>query len=154
MVVEPYLHPDLTLVIEGSMTRSELFDRLTAAVDDLIPSIDGAELKRLLESREAQGPTSTPEGVAFPHAMSAEIDRTMIVAIRVLGGVDFGVPNHPRADMVFALFGSPNNPWDHVRLLARLARLMHTDEARQRVRGAKTAEALYQHLLEEDRAHG
>lgn len=154
MVVEPYLHPDLTLVIEGSMTRSELFDRLTEAVDDLIPSIDGKELRRLLEARETQGPTSTPEGVAFPHAMSEEIDRTLIVAIRVVGGVDFGVPGHPRADLIFALFGSPSNPWDHVRLLARLARLMHTEEARQRMRAAKTAEALHQHLLEEDRAHG
>ncbi len=155
MVVEPYLRPDLTLVYEGPLSRGELFDRLCSAVDSLLPAVDGAQLRELLDRREKQSPTSTPEGVAFPHAMSPEIDKTFVVAVRVSGGgVTFGAAAHPPADLVFALFGSSKNPWDHVRLLARLARLVHTDTARQRLRSTETAEDLYDALIAEDRAHG
>ncbi|MCZ7597292.1 MAG: PTS sugar transporter subunit IIA [Gammaproteobacteria bacterium] len=55
-------------------------------------------MQRLM-AREKQMPTSTPEGVAFPHALAAEIDKTHVAAALLKPGVDFGVAHHPRSDL-------------------------------------------------------
>lgn len=153
MALEPHLRPDLILILDSCGTREALFDEICRAVNSHIPALDVAALKAKLIEREEQVPTSTPEGVAFPHALSPEIDTTLVVVARVKGGVTFGQPEHPPADLVFCMFGPSKSPWEHVRLLARLARLVHTEHARQSLRDATDAQALYDRLVTEDRAH-
>ncbi len=140
-------------VRDDVQSREELFELFSEAIHLLQPDLDGEELKRHLLDREAQTSTSTPEGVAFPHALAPEIRETCVALARIDGGVDFGVPKHPRSDLVFCMFGNTEQPWEHVRLLARLARLVHTEKARDRLRVAADAEDLYARLLEEDRTH-
>ena len=64
-----------------------------------------------------------------------------------------GVPEHPRCDLILGMFGSSENPWEHVRLLARLARIVHTEASRRNLRMAVDGQDLYRKLLEEDRSH-
>ena len=97
--------------------------------------------------------TSTPEGVAFPHALAENIDQTFVALAKIPSGVDFGIPQHPKSDLVFCMFGSSDQPWEHVKLLARLARLVHTEDARERLRMATNGADLYARLLEEDQSH-
>jgi mannitol/fructose-specific phosphotransferase system IIA component (Ntr-type) len=92
--------------------------------------------------------------VAFPHAMAIEIDQTLVAAVYVPGGVDFGMARHPPPDLIFCMFGSPQHPWEHVRLLARLARLVRSEEARARLRATTDAADLYARLVQEDRSQG
>lgn len=154
MALQPYIRPDLTFILEGVESRDELFKRLAASVDAMIPALKGEALVQRLMAREKQMPTSTPEGVAFPHALAAEIDKTHVAAALLKPGVDFGVAHHPRSDLVFCMFGPTSDPWDHVRLLARLARIVRSETARTRLRGAASAADLYETLLAEDRSHG
>ncbi|MFG0331385.1 MAG: PTS sugar transporter subunit IIA [Phycisphaerales bacterium] len=154
MALEPYIRPELTFVLDGVESKSKLFELMAQAVDELVEALDGETLQRRLEAREEQMATSTPEGVAFPHALAPEIDKTFILAARLKSGVDFGVPDHPKSDLIFCMFGSSKDPWEHIRLLARLARIVRSDEARSKLRGASDAADLYQRLLAEDRSHG
>ena len=64
------------------------------------------------------------------------------------------MPFSRAASMIFAMFGDAEQPWDHVRLLARLARLTATPEARDRLRSAQTDDALRTAIQAEDDAHG
>ncbi len=153
MDLASYLRPELVLVLDEPLSRDELFDVISRHVDELIPSLDGSALKQQLIHREAQGPTSTPDGVAFPHAMSEKIARTLIIAVLLREPVDFGNADHPPSDLIFCMFGSTESPWEHVRLLARLARLVHTEDAQQRLRSSADPRALHDALLEEDRSH-
>jgi len=154
MELAPYLREHLCTVIDQPMTRDDLLRRFSEAVDSLLPDVNSDALTARLIDREEQSPTSTDEGVAFPHAIAPDIDTTVVAAARISPGVDFGVKRHPRCDLVFCMFGSSKDPWEHVRLLARLARIVHTADARKRLRSAKTADELYQRLLQEDRSHG
>ncbi|MCA9310903.1 MAG: PTS sugar transporter subunit IIA, partial [Phycisphaerales bacterium] len=99
-------------------------------------------------------PTSTPEGVAFPHAMLPAIKKTIIIPAILRPPVDFGVRSHPAASLIFCMFGDSNEPFSHVRLLARLARIAHSPGALDRLRAATDAADLYSILVAEDRAHG
>lgn len=154
MALEPYLQPGMTLVLQDVGSRDELFRLLSSTVDESIPALNGQELFDRLVERERQHPTSTPEGVAFPHALSPDIEVTQLVVACVDPGVDFGVPEHPVSDLIFCMFGPTAEPWEHVRLLARFARICRTEEARARLRAAVDAADLYTRLLREDRSHG
>jgi len=153
MALQKYIRRELILVRDEGASRDELFHLFALAVQAVQPALDGETLMRLLIQREAQSPTSTPEGVAFPHALAPDIAETYVALARVADGVDFGVPGHGPCDLVFCMFGNSEKPWEHVRILARLARLVHTTDARHNLRIAKDASDLYGRLMDEDRSH-
>lgn len=153
MKLSPLIRPELALVLEGVSSRDALLGKLADHIATVEPEIEATALEAALAEREAQGPTSTPEGVAFPHAMYAGAERTLMAAARVKGGVDFGRKDHPPCDIIFALVGPPESAWEHVSILARLARICHTPGALRCLRGAGTPEALYGCLTEEDERH-
>lgn len=151
MRLNSLLQQDRILVLDACKSRDDLFERLARAAGDI--GVDHATLLESLRSREESGATSTPEGVAFPHAMHAEIRSTALVVALVKSGTDFGNPDHPRCDLVFCLFGEPSRPWLHVQLLARLARIARGAGAMDRLRACEDAGSLYTAMAEEDRSH-
>ncbi|MEQ9617398.1 MAG: PTS sugar transporter subunit IIA [Phycisphaerales bacterium] len=151
MRLDTLLKRDRVLVLDACKDRNELFARLIEPVDSLGPSAE--DLIDALKKREALGPTSTPDGVAFPHAMLEGITETALVVALVKGGTNFEVGDHPHCDLIFCMFGSPARPWEHVQLLARLARISRGDDALDRLRACTDNESLYAALAEEDRRH-
>jgi PTS system nitrogen regulatory IIA component len=152
MRLEPYLDPNLAIVLDKPGDK----DAVLAALADLgAPALglEPADVLAALRAREAQMPTSTPEGVAFPHALLKGLERTIVIPMRLRPGLRFGSTNHPPADLVFGMIGPDDRPWDHLRILARLARLLRIDSVRDRLRNANTADELAEALLQEDRDH-
>ncbi len=154
MRLEPLLNPELAVVIERELDKTSVLRLLVEHAKPELPAVDTDELVELLAERERKLPTSTPEGVAFPHAMLPEIDGTVVVPMLVRPGVPFGVETHPPSDMIFGMFGSADRPYSHVRLLARLSRIARGSGALDRFRAAESGQALHSMLLDEDRKHG
>jgi len=153
MRLEYLLDSKRTLVLDGVTERDELLRELSAAAAGAA-GLDAGEVERALREREKQAPTSTPEGVAFPHALIEGVGETILVAARAPSGVSMGAPDQPPADIFFCMVGAAEKPWEHVRLLARLARIARGEGALDRIRGAGTPEALHEALVAEDRSHG
>lgn len=153
MKLSPLIKPQLALVLERVSSRDELLGKLADHIAEAEPEIDATALEAALAEREAQGPTSTPEGVAFPHAMYAGAEQTLVAVALVKGGVDFGHADHPPCDIIFTLVGPPDSAWEHVSILARLARICHAPGALKCLRGATTSEALHACLTQEDQRH-
>lgn len=151
--LEPMLNTDLVIVGASVPDKAALLDLLAQRAHTLLPGCPIAGLRRELEEREDRHPTSTPEGVAFPHAMLAEIDQTLVIPVLLRPAVSFGVPTHPDVDLVFGIFGAADRPFSHVRLLARLARIVRGEGALERIRGCADAAAFHGVLLDEDRKH-
>ena len=57
-------------------------------------------------------------------------------------------------DLIFAIAGDANRPWEHVRLLARLSRITIDEASRRRLREARDDAALLAALQAEDARHG
>ena len=153
MALEPHLVEDGVLVLQDPVDQGALLGLAAEAAARAMADsgIGAADLLEALRAREAQAPTGTPEGVAFPHAVLPGLPRSAVVAIRTSTTVDFG-PGRP-CDLVFAMFGDSNQPWDHVRLLARLARITAPVPARERLRQAADGDALRAVILAEDQAN-
>jgi len=152
--LEPILNPNSALIIRDPADRDAVLAALAEAAAARIAQADARAIQEALAQREAQTPTATPEGVAFPHAMIEGLERTVLLVARVEPAVTFGGTDLPAPDLVFCMIGAAEKPWEHVRLLARLARVARTPGALDRLRAADSAEALLEALVEEDRAHG
>jgi mannitol/fructose-specific phosphotransferase system IIA component (Ntr-type) len=148
------MSPELTLLLDGVASRDDLFRQIGETVANHAPDLDAAAIVAALQAREAQSPTSTDEGVAFPHAVTPDIRDTCVLVARLRDGVDFGAPGHPPVDLVFCMLGNADRPWEHVKLLARLSRIVHTEQVRAALRAAASPSALLETVLAEDRRHG
>lgn len=152
MRLEPYLNPNLALVVDKPDGKDAVLAALAdAAATDI--GLPAADILAALKAREDQMATSTPEGVGLPHALLKGVDHTLVIPVLLRPGVKFGSSNHPPADLIFGMVGPDDKPWDHLRILARIARLMRIDSVRARLRAADTPQALADALLEEDRDH-
>ena len=153
MHLEQFCKPELALILAGVQSRDAALERIAQAVAPLIPGVDADRLLASLIDRESKTPTSTPEGVAFPHALLPGLEQTIVVVATAKPAISFGVKDHPDSDVLFAMFGPDERPWDHVRLLARIARVARGPGALARFRAATSPEALFEALLAEDRSH-
>ena len=98
----------------------------------ILPNFPHHALTTALNKRELINFTSTPEGVALPHAIRDEIEPNAsgIVLFTLLRSILWG--SH-QVQIVVGLFGSTAQPWVHVRSLARIARVCSQDNMRQQL---------------------
>ncbi len=154
MRIEPLLTPERVVVLTDATERDDVLRGLARVAASGLPDRTEDELFKALIEREKRYPTSTPEGVAFPHAMLDGVEETVLVAAAVRPAVDFRPGEHPAVDLAFAMIGSASEPFQHVQLLARLARVCRGVGALDKFRQASDAETLHAALIDEDRAHG
>lgn len=154
MRLEPLLDPSLTLVLTGMKSRERVLERLASLGHERFPAVPEATLLAALQDREKKYPTGTPEGIAFPHALLPEIGRTLVIAALLRPGVRWSVQNHPQQDLVFGIIGNSEAPWEHVRLLARLARIARAPGALESLRASTDGQDYHRRLVEEDRRLG
>lgn len=126
---------------------------LEAAVAVLVRSgkIQDAEL--LLEeirTREKLASTGIGEGVAVPHALCDLMTETVMAAVRLKKAVDFDAPDARPVDLLFIMAGPRGETALHLKLLSKLARLLHDEEFRKAARTAKDAQALAALLYSKD----
>lgn len=144
------LHP---ACVQVSVPASSKEDVLRAAIALL--ELDGRvpDSNRLLEevrSRERLAPTGIGEGVAVPHALSDCMEETVMSVLRLEKPVNFdSLDGHP-VDLVFMIAGPRSDSASHLKLLSKLARLLHDEEFRRAAREVASAEDLAQLLYSRD----
>ena len=96
-----------------------------------------------LIEREAAGSTGVGEGVAIPHARVDGLDRVRAVVVRLDTPVAFDALDDKPVDLLVALFAPHDANAQHLRALARVARMMRQPELRSALRQARSADAIH-----------
>ena len=102
-----------------------------------------------LIEREAAGSTGVGEGVAIPHARLDGLDRIRAVVVRLDTPVAFDALDDKPVDLLVALFAPRDANAQHLRALARVARMMRQGEMRAALRQARSADAIHVLLTHE-----
>ena len=105
--------------------------------------LDAGEVLDALIAREQLGSTGVGAGVAVPHARLAGLDRMRAVFLRLETPVDFDAVDGAPVDLIFALLAPADAGSEHLRTLARVARLLRQKELRQQLRQARTTDAIH-----------
>ncbi|MCP2604802.1 PTS sugar transporter subunit IIA [Candidatus Aminicenantes bacterium AH-873-B07] len=81
-----------------------------------------------LMERERLQSTAIGKGVAIPHCFSDEIKDLIIIIVQSRKGINFNSPDKKPIRLIFLILGSKDNPSLHLKVLARIARLIKETE--------------------------
>jgi nitrogen PTS system EIIA component len=101
------------------------------------------EVLEVLMQRERLGSTGIGNGIAIPHGKLARLDSLFGVFARLERPIDFEALDTQSVDLVFLLLAPEGAGADHLKALARIARLLRNAEVAQKLREARDGEALY-----------
>lgn len=148
-----YLRRDLVLCDLPHADKPSVLKALAREVSTRLSTVDEAALLEGLLAREAEQSTGIGGGLALPHATVAGLEKSLLVVVRAREGVDFAALDSKPVDLLFLLLSPPEAADQHLRLLARLARIFAPEETLERLRSAKGPEELFRMLLEVDARH-
>ncbi len=99
-----------------------------------------------LLQRERLGSTGAGNGIAIPHAKLPGVKRLIGVFARLERPVDFESHDDLPVDIVFLLLAPEGAGADHLKALARIARLAREPEMVDKLRDMRDAATIYQML--------
>jgi nitrogen PTS system EIIA component len=106
------------------------------------------EVFEVLMQRERLGSTGIGSGIAIPHGKLAKLERLFGAFARLERPVDFDALDGQPVDLMFLLLAPEGAGADHLKALARIARLLRDGETARKLRESRDAEALYAVLTE------
>lgn len=124
MRLNEYLRADLVLPdlaaddLQGVVDR--LADHLSAA--GVVPDRDG--VAEALMAREAAHTTAMGHGMALPHATIPGLERPVLMVALAPDAVQFGPEDTDPVRVFFVLLSPPGREGEHIKLLARICRLV------------------------------
>jgi len=105
--------------------------------------LDGGEVAERLLERERIGTTAFGKGVALPHARLDNLSGVKGLFLKFEQPIDFDAVDSLPVDLAFILLSPVDCGADHLKALARISRFLRDEDAVERLRGAKSSEALY-----------
>lgn len=108
--------------------------------------ISGHNEKAILEilmQREKLGSTGVGNGIAIPHGKLPKLARLFGLFARLDRPVDFESLDGQPVDLIFLLLAPEGAGADHLKALARIARLLRDPDIARKLRESRDAEAIY-----------
>ena len=102
-----------------------------------------------LTARERDGSTGIGNGIALPHGRIAGLGAISAFFFRLARPIEFDSMDDQPADLMFLLLTPDTSGPDHLKALARLARVMREPHMLQHLREAEDADALHALLTRE-----
>ena len=93
--------------------------------------------------REKLGSTAVGNGVAIPHGKLPKLGRSFGLFARLERPIDFEALDGQPVDLVFLLLAPEAAGADHLKALARVARLLRDPEIAKKLRNSRDVDALY-----------
>ena len=101
------------------------------------------EILDVLMQRERLGSTAIGSGIAIPHGKLPKLDRLFGLFARLDRPIDFEALDGQPVDLIFLLLAPENAGADHLKALARIARLLRDPDIIRMLRDSTDREALY-----------
>jgi PTS system nitrogen regulatory IIA component len=97
----------------------------------------------ILLQRERLGSTAVGSGIAIPHGKMPRLNRLFGMFARLERPIDFEALDRQPVDLIFLLLAPEGAGADHLKALARVARLLRDPAMADKLRASRDAEALY-----------
>jgi PTS system nitrogen regulatory IIA component len=97
----------------------------------------------ILTQREKLGSTGVGNGIAIPHGKLAKLSKLFGLFARLERPIDFEALDGQPVDLVFLLLAPEGAGADHLKALARVARLLRDPEIARKLRESRDADAIY-----------
>ena len=150
MKITDMLKPEFVREELGGGSKKDVLAELAGVFAHAGVDLDPEETLRVLLERESLGSTGIGEGVAIPHGKLADLKEMVIAFGRSTAGVDFDAMDNKPAYLFFLLMAPENSAGLHLKVLARLSRMMKDPDFRAKLLAAKDRDDLYAVISEKD----
>ena len=100
-------------------------------------------IAEILLQREKLGSTGVGNGIAIPHGKLPKLGKLFGMFARLEHPIDFEALDGQPVDLIFLLLAPETAGADHLKALARIARLLRDPDIGQKLRASQDADALY-----------
>ena len=132
-----------------AQNKKGILEELVFPVSE-IANVHQEDLVKVLMEREQLGSTGIGGGIGIPHGKMKDIDKLVVGFGLSRKGVDFesldGLPTH----IFFLLITPENSTGLHLKLLARISRILKNDPFKTRLLNATTSDEIFEIIQEED----
>jgi PTS system nitrogen regulatory IIA component len=123
-------------------SKKQAIQELAAKAAKLTGQNERVIFETLLQ-REKLGSTGIGDGIAIPHGKLPKLEKLFGMFARLDRPVDFDALDGQPVDLIFLLLAPEAAGADHLKALARVARLLRDGETVRKLRESRDAEALY-----------
>lgn len=123
-------------------SKKQALQELSAKAAELLGR-DERQIFDTLNQRERLGSTGVGNGIAIPHGKLAKMDRLFGMFARLDKPIDFEALDGEPVDLIFLLLAPEAAGADHLKALARVARLLRDAETARKLRNSRDAAAIY-----------
>ena len=133
-----------------SSDKESTLDELSSFLKDkgMVPNKE--TLQSALMEREALGSTGIGENVAIPHAKISAIDQIITVFGRSIKGIEFDSLDKKPVHFIYLVLAPMNSSGQHLKVLARISRLLKNKSLRESIISATEANQIYAIIADED----
>jgi PTS system nitrogen regulatory IIA component len=142
MPITDLVAPGAILPALKVISKKQALQELSAHAAKLT-GLDERAIFEVLLQRERLGTTATGAGVAIPHGKLPKLDRIFGMFARLERPIDFEAMDGQPVDLVFLLLAPEGAGADHLKALAKIARLMRDQDIAAKLRASRDAQALY-----------
>ena len=134
--------------LSGGNKRSLLQQLSNIAAQRL--GVDAAEIHSSVTEREQLGSTGFGQGVAIPHGKIEGLTRIYGLFARLAEPIDYKAIDGRPVDLVFLLLSPVNAGAEHLKALAAISRVTRNEPTLEKMRGARSRDALAAVLMGAD----
>jgi nitrogen PTS system EIIA component len=142
MLLTDLVAPDAIIPALNVSNKKQILQELAAKAAALSTQSERAILEAL-QQRERLGSTGVGNGIAIPHGKLPKLNKLFGLFVRLEQPVDFDALDGQPVDLIFLLLAPESAGADHLKALARVARLLRNGEIARKLRESRDAEALY-----------
>jgi fructose-specific phosphotransferase system IIA component len=122
--------------------KEDLLESIISDLDEKGYIKDRKQVVHDVIEREKVMSTGIGNGVAIPHAYTDGVDKLVAGFYRTSGAVDFEALDQNEVDLFFIILGPKESRRDHIKVLAKISRLLNHDDFRKDLREASDVEAV------------
>ncbi|AEJ19018.1 PTS sugar transporter subunit IIA [Gracilinema caldarium] len=130
--------------------KEEVIQKAVQMLEQAGKITQGDSIYHDIMAREQLATTAIGEGIAVPHALSDAMQATVMAVVRLKSPIDYDAPDGKPVDLFFIMAGPKNDTAYHLKLLSKLARLLHDPHFREQARRASSSEKLVTLMLEKE----
>ena len=122
--------------------KKQAIQEIAARAAELSGHAERTIFETLLQ-REKLGSTGIGHGIAIPHGKLPKLGKIFGMFARLERPIDFEALDGQPVDLIFLLLAPETAGADHLKALARIARLLRDPDVAHKLRASNDAEALY-----------
>jgi len=153
MRLRDHLRADLVLSDLNAPDRDSTLERMADFLSEKVPTLGRAEVLSALRAREEAHSTAMGHGMALPHATLSGLEKTVLGVALAPEPIAFGGDDDDPVRLFFVLLSPPGSEGTHIKLLARICRLVRSAGVADELLEATSGDAVVAAILRHDEAH-